>query len=481
MKASCFDRTLKNLRKTALGLALLASPALAQANVVGSDAQNFNSITNGLDFVTVHSSETLKPGILNFGLFLNYAVNTLPYQDSNASQTRVDYNDSLLGADFNVGMGLSDNWDIGISFPQILSQTVEASDQSHGQFAENGLTEVRANTKYRLYGDDSGGIAAVVSMNFDQTADNPYTGDGGGPTTNLELAADKMFGNYTLGANVGYRIRNPGDPIPGGIGIEPFDDQIIASVAANYLIEEWDTKVIGEIFGAFPAQSDTSEIERTQKSLEALIGLKHDLNANLAAHLGGGTEILHGNSSPDWRVYVGLNYTIGPLFKKSPDVESDQPTEHADPFAGTPTKPIETFVVRDILFKFDSDVIEESSKDTLRSLADYLRKPPYFKQLDISGHTDSIGPAVYNLDLSQRRARNVKKYLVENNIPADRVYSYGYGEGVPIADNGNYQGRKLNRRVEFKITRDFNEHAAAAPVKLIDVPARAKKSPRKKK
>ena len=54
---------------------VLSSNALA--NVIGPDAQNFNPITSGLDFVTVQSSETLKPGIFNFGTFLNYAVNFL--------------------------------------------------------------------------------------------------------------------------------------------------------------------------------------------------------------------------------------------------------------------------------------------------------------------------------------------------------------------------------------------------------------------
>ena len=41
---------------------------VASANVIGNDTQNFNPTTNGLDFVTVQSSETLDPGIINFGL-----------------------------------------------------------------------------------------------------------------------------------------------------------------------------------------------------------------------------------------------------------------------------------------------------------------------------------------------------------------------------------------------------------------------------
>ncbi len=448
-----------------LSFAAALSAPPARANVVGGDAQNFNSVTNGLDFVTVHSSETLKPGIFNFGLFLNYAVNTLPYQEANAGQSRADFNDSLLGADFNFGVGILENWDAGVSFPQILSQSVDSNTGARGQFAENGLTEVRVNTKYRVWGDDSGGIALVASANFNQTTDNPFTGQNAGPTLNLEAAADQTLGKFTVGGNIGYRIRDPGSPLP-GIGIQPFSDQIIASVAANYLIEGWDTKVIGEVFGAVPAETTDYNTDRKQSSLELLAGLKHDVNPNLAAHAGFGTELIHGNASPDWRVYVGLNYTFGPVFSKAPDVRRSEPAAGADedPFSRTPQEPIETFVVRDVLFKFDSDELEDSSRETLDKLAVYLMKPPAFKRMDISGHTDSIGRAVYNLDLSQRRAQRVKRYLVErHNLPADRIGAHGYGEGVPIADNGNYQGRALNRRVEFKITREFNTEASHSP------------------
>src|SRR5690606_20770787 len=83
----------------------------AFANVVGADTQNFNPTTSGLDFVTVHSSETLQPGILNFGLFFNYAVNSLPNYVKQGTQERFSFSDTLLSSDFNFGLGLAQNWD----------------------------------------------------------------------------------------------------------------------------------------------------------------------------------------------------------------------------------------------------------------------------------------------------------------------------------------------------------------------------------
>src|SRR4051812_47573442 len=93
------------------------------ANVIGPGAQNFNSTTDGLDYVTVQSSKTLLPGIVNLGFFINNAYNTLPYLDS-STQSKVKLNDQVLGADFNAGLGIMDRWDAGISFPFILAQKV---------------------------------------------------------------------------------------------------------------------------------------------------------------------------------------------------------------------------------------------------------------------------------------------------------------------------------------------------------------------
>ncbi|NJL25274.1 MAG: OmpA family protein [Calothrix sp. SM1_5_4] len=48
----------------------------------------------------------------------------------------------------------------------------------------------------------------------------------------------------------------------------------------------------------------------------------------------------------------------------------------------------------------------------------------------------------------------VKRYIVEKyGVPAEKIVTEGYGESRPVADNGNFQGRQRNRRVEFKVWR----------------------------
>jgi outer membrane protein OmpA-like peptidoglycan-associated protein len=443
-KVSKAPRTLATL-VTAL-ITITSFSQVAHANVVGSDAQNFNPITSGLEFVTVHSSETLRPGIINLGLFLNYAVNTLPYF-GDSPQSRINFNDSLLGLDLNAGMGLTENWEIGLSLPQILRQAVSDESGARGEFAQTGATEIRLNTKYRVAGDDSGGFALVASMNVNRIENNPYIGSGAGPTINLEAAADTMVGKVAVGGNIGYRFRNPGEPIPGSLDA-PLKSQWIGSAAASYFVSEWNTKVIGEIFGSLPAERSSSYGERSSTSLELLLGAKRDLTTHLAVHAGAGTELIEGFGSPDWRVYTGLNYTFGPVFSRQ-----EPGSRHLVNVPPEPASPASRrFRTQSIHFDFDSDRMVGKYDAVLEELMAELKDG--FRQLVIEGHTDSVGPEAYNEKLSLRRANSIKRYLVQTfKLDEAKILTIGYGETIPIADNANYQGRYKNRRVEFVIKR----------------------------
>lgn len=67
----------------------------------------------------------------------------------------------------------------------------------------------------------------------------------------------------------------------------------------------------------------------------------------------------------------------------------------------------------------------------------------------IKAHTDSVGAASYNQDLSERRANSVARYMAARGITPDRLKPEAYGESQPIADNATKVGRFKNRRVEF--------------------------------
>jgi outer membrane protein OmpA-like peptidoglycan-associated protein len=71
--------------------------------------------------------------------------------------------------------------------------------------------------------------------------------------------------------------------------------------------------------------------------------------------------------------------------------------------------------------------------------------------IEVAGHTDSVGEAAYNQQLSDRRASNVAAYLTSHRVPATRIVTVGAGEAHPIASNDTEDGRAQNRRVEITI------------------------------
>lgn len=102
-----------------------------------------------------------------------------------------------------------------------------------------------------------------------------------------------------------------------------------------------------------------------------------------------------------------------------------------------------------VRFKHNSDDLTDQSMVILDNVVNVLNKLTDLK-LEIQGHTDSVGPEVYNKNLSERRANSVKNYIVSKGIKAERLTTVGYGESKPIASNGTSEGKALNRRIEFK-------------------------------
>lgn len=72
-------------------------------------------------------------------------------------------------------------------------------------------------------------------------------------------------------------------------------------------------------------------------------------------------------------------------------------------------------------------------------------------RLEIAAHTDAKGDSEINQRLSQRRADAVRKHLVQSGVSAAQLVAKGYGEAQPLADNDTSEGRKANRRVEFRV------------------------------
>jgi OmpA-OmpF porin, OOP family len=107
------------------------------------------------------------------------------------------------------------------------------------------------------------------------------------------------------------------------------------------------------------------------------------------------------------------------------------------------------YIARGILFDTDSDKIKPESAPVIKLIAQGLEKNPNLK-LMIEGHTDSVGDAAHNLDLSKRRAEAVRVVLMgQFNVDGSRLSSTGLGSTKPVDSNDTPQGRAQNRRVEL--------------------------------
>lgn len=118
----------------------------------------------------------------------------------------------------------------------------------------------------------------------------------------------------------------------------------------------------------------------------------------------------------------------------------DEVPEVVKQFSGT---------IEGITFKLNSDEILPSSFKLLDRAVGVLKEYPSLA-IEIQGHTDNVGAAEYNLDLSQRRADSVRRYMVKQGADEKRITAVGYGLTQPLMSNDTPEGRAKNRRVEFK-------------------------------
>ncbi len=112
-------------------------------------------------------------------------------------------------------------------------------------------------------------------------------------------------------------------------------------------------------------------------------------------------------------------------------------------------------VLHGVYFDFNRATLRPESRMSLDQAGEALVRNPEL-QVEIQGHTDAIGSDAYNVQLSDRRARAVYRYLSDNfpELEPGRLSTRGYGEAQPVATNQSAEGRQENRRVEFRVLTD---------------------------
>jgi len=106
--------------------------------------------------------------------------------------------------------------------------------------------------------------------------------------------------------------------------------------------------------------------------------------------------------------------------------------------------------LRDINFESNSAKLSEISFTELNRVIQLMKENPTLK-VEVAAHTDDVGADAYNLELSDKRAKGVVEFFLENKISPDRFVAKGYGEAQSKVPNDSEANRAINRRVELKI------------------------------
>jgi outer membrane protein OmpA-like peptidoglycan-associated protein len=115
----------------------------------------------------------------------------------------------------------------------------------------------------------------------------------------------------------------------------------------------------------------------------------------------------------------------------------------------------------DVLFDTGSYTLKPGAREKLAKISGIVLAHPGLN-LQIEGHTDSVGADEFNQQLSERRADSVRDFLAEQGVPASSITAKGFGKTQPVASNETPEGRQRNRRVELVVNGDAIGNTSAA-------------------
>jgi outer membrane protein OmpA-like peptidoglycan-associated protein len=211
--------------------------------------------------------------------------------------------------------------------------------------------------------------------------------------------------------------------------------------------------------GAHILRSTSPQMDNdADKALHWGAGLRYALKDTLELRFDSRHLIVPGRTTngatSDFEVTAGVTYVFGqhkPAPMPPPRIEVVEPPPPPPPpvvVVEAPKPVIEELA--GIGFERDSAVIDVYSAPILERAYALLEQNPKLS-VEISGHTSSEGDPDRNMMLSLQRAEAVKAYLIKRGIDSLRILTVGHGADVPIADNKTDEGRRKNRRIEFRV------------------------------
>lgn len=154
-------------------------------------------------------------------------------------------------------------------------------------------------------------------------------------------------------------------------------------------------------------------------------------------------------------INYGFNATAGNFISIADNIDLTTVSEYREMVRDLYLVPLETgqvIRINNIFFEFAKADLKNESFSELNRLVTLMQQNPTM-EIALAGHTDNVGSEESNLKLSTDRAKAVLTYLVSKGIAQSRITSSGYGKSKPVAENDTEEGRAINRRVEFTVTK----------------------------
>lgn len=217
-----------------------------------------------------------------------------------------------------------------------------------------------------------------------------------------------------------------------------------------------------------------NQFDDVQTTVNGGLGARWMVSPRVGLNLEGRTVYSIDESDTDYLVSAGVSVYLGKVTADTApeacvDSDGDGVCDDKDRCPGTPAGtrvdsdgcPLPVAEIASIKlnvhFAFDSSKVQERYFADISELADFLKRFSDL-QVDVEGHTDSVGTEEYNKALSQRRAGAVVDVLVNQyGIARSRLQPIGYGESRPVATNDTAEGRAQNRRVMATLEVEFED------------------------
>jgi OOP family OmpA-OmpF porin len=342
----------------------------------------------------------------------------------------VEREDSKGGRDLYVSFTKNDSsWSEPLNLGALINTAGEetapflASDDKTLYFSSNGFSGY-------------GGSDVYVSKRLDDTWTNWSEPQNMGPDINSKT--DDLFFNIPSTSEYAYYSR----------GVTPENSDIFRAKLPFYKSPEPVVIVKGKLIDARTGKPIGAKIiyELLPDGKEVGVTYSNPETGDYEIHLPGGK--LYGvRAEAKDHISGSQNLDLRNITKDGTVEQKDitlQPIEIAR------VEPDASIALNNVFFDFDKSQLKPESYPELNRIVTLMNDKPAM-EVEIAGHADATGPEQYNLTLSEWRAKIVAKYLNDKGIGKERVSVTYFGESKPIESNDTKEGRRKNRRVEFKI------------------------------